>query len=339
MRSGPVVRRLALLAAASVVIAACSVPTEQESGDEAGLEQLSATTIDGALAEEVDLEDAELWVGVPESADGESATAVLLAQVVMESLKATRAEVVDQTELGGGLLLRDALVSGEIDMYWEGTGAAWTGILREAEDGMDPEEVYRELATRDLAENGVAWLEPAAFEQSRGFAVSEELAAELGIESIGEMAEHIGRSEEDLVVCVTQDFVTFPADGRVDFQEVLGVELPDDVLRVYDSVPIYPDTGRGQCLFGEVERTSGRIPQYGLRLLEDDVGLFQPNPPALAVRQEVLVEHPELSAILASLAPRLTTEAIQEMNRRVIVDGEEPAEVARDWLRSEGLVE
>lgn len=334
-----VLRRIPLLLVAAVVLVACSTPSSEDKGDEAALEQLTGTTIEGPLAGEVDLGDAELWVGSPESTDGESATSALLAHLVTETLNATGADVVDQTGLGGSLLLRDALVSGEIDMYWEGTGVAWTGILREAGDSLDAEEVYAELSSRDMTENGVAWLEPASFEQSRGFAMAEDLASELGIDTIGEMADHIERSDDDLVVCVTQDFITFPADGRVDFEDTLGVELTDEMLRVYDAVPIYPDTGRGQCTFGEVERTSGRIPQYGLRLLEDDVGLFQPNQPALAVREDVLVAHPELSSVLATLSPRLTTEVIQEMNRRVIVEGDRPEDVARSWVRSEGLVE
>lgn len=341
LRSGSVIRRFSVLAVASAVLVACAGSGRGETGDQPGdqvaLEQLAAAPVEGPLSEQIDLEGAELWVGSPETTDGESATPLLLASLLSEALRQSQGEVVDRSGIAGALLLRDELVAGEIDMYWEGTGAAWTGILREVGDGMDAEEIYRELASRDLTENGVAWLEPASFDQARGFAMSEERASELGIETIGDMAEHLERSDGDAVICVTQDFATFPEDGRVDFEETLGVDLPDEVLRVYDAVPIYPDTGRGQCTFGEVERTSGRIPQYGLRLLADDVGLFQPNPPALAVREDVLLDHPELATVLATLAPRLTTEAIQEMNRRVIEGGEDPAEVAGAWLRSEGL--
>ena len=42
--------------------------------------------------------------------------------------------------------------------------------------------------------------------------------------------------------------------------------------------------------------------------------------------------------IMAPISARLTNEVITELNRRVDIDGEEPAEVARDWMVTEGLV-
>lgn len=41
---------------------------------------------------------------------------------------------------------------------------------------------------------------------------------------------------------------------------------------------------------------------------------------------------------MAPISERLTNEVMTELNRQVDVDGKEPADVARDWLVSEGFV-
>jgi osmoprotectant transport system substrate-binding protein len=117
------------------------------------------------------------------------------------------------------------------------------------------------------------------------------------------------------------------------------VTLEEDQLRVYDPEPIYADTGSGACLLGLVQRTSGRIPAYDLRLLNDDEQLFMIDHPAMAVRQEVLEENPDLELVFDVISDRMDAGELRELNERVEVEGADPGEVARDWLVDERLVE
>ena len=55
-------------------------------------------------------------------------------------------------------------------------------------------------------------------------------------------------------------------------------------------------------------------------------------------REEVLAEHPEIADLLAPVTARLDNATAARLNARVDVDGEEPTQVAWDWLREEGLI-
>jgi len=278
----------------------------------------------------------ELWVGSPDPTEGD-ATDALLAAITVGALEGAGADVVDKANLGGGLLVRDALVSGEIDLYWEGIGEAWTAILRQPAEGLDEAEIHESLTSRDLAENGVAWLAPAAFDDGPRFAVSRATAEEEGRTTLSTLGEAI-EADEAGVICVTSAFVTYPLDGKVAVEEALGVELPPGQVREYDQEPIYPETSEGTCAFGLVDASSGRVAEYDLVVLDDDLGAFLPNPPAPAVREDVLVDHPQVAALLDGLAARLTPETIRELNRDVVLEGRDVRTVARAWLAEEGLV-
>ena len=49
-------------------------------------------------------------------------------------------------------------------------------------------------------------------------------------------------------------------------------------------------------------------------------------------------EHPEVVRALEKLAGKITEEQMSEMNYQVNVEGKNPAEVARTFLRDEGLI-
>jgi osmoprotectant transport system substrate-binding protein len=327
----------AVVAALALLSTACTSQQGPSTAAEEVVGEADVTAFEGTVDDEVDLSGQVFWIGGSESTS-EDATNAILAQLAIEMLRAAGAEVEDQSELGNPFIVRESLLSGEIDLAWEGVAVAWTVFLREPEGDLDGQAITLELGERDLSENGVAWLTPVDFATSGGFAMSAEEAAALDIATLSEMAAYVEDADDEATVCVTSGFVDFPVDGRVEYEEKLGVNLADGALRVYDPVPIYPDTGVATCTFGLVDAASGRIPQYDLVVLTDDVGLFLPNLPAMAIREDVLAESPELAAIFATLSPRLTAAEIRQLNQEVVVDGMPVDEVAKGWLVAEGLI-
>jgi osmoprotectant transport system substrate-binding protein len=132
--------------------------------------------------------------------------------------------------------------------------------------------------------------------------------------------------------------MTFPLEGRVDFEQALGA-VPDEVFRTYDPEPIYPATADGTCTFGLIERVNGRVAEYDLRVLDDDIALFGFDNPAVNVREDVYTENPELGPLFAVVADALDEPTVQQLNERVEVGGEDPRTVAHDWLVDEGFIE
>jgi osmoprotectant transport system substrate-binding protein len=114
--------------------------------------------------------------------------------------------------------------------------------------------------------------------------------------------------------------------------------VPRDNVRILDTGAVYEATDQGACNFGEVFTTDGRIDALDLTVLDDDRRFFPAYNVAPVVYTQTLEEHPEIADVFARITPLITDEVMIELNRRVDVDGEEPADVAYDWMRGEGLV-
>jgi osmoprotectant transport system substrate-binding protein len=114
--------------------------------------------------------------------------------------------------------------------------------------------------------------------------------------------------------------------------------VPRDNVNILDTGAVYTATDNGLCNFGEVFTTDGRIPALDLTVLEDDRAFFPAYNVAPVVLTETLEQHPGIAEVFAQITPLLTDDVLQQLNARVDVDGEDPADVALDWLVSEGLV-
>src|SRR3712207_6370226 len=102
-------------------------------------------------------------------------------------LTAADATVIDRTGLGGNEEVRQALESGEIDLYWEYTATGWLVHLSETDSISDPREQYEAVARQDLEENGIRWLAPAPGNDTYAIAASQKTGRELGIETISDL--------------------------------------------------------------------------------------------------------------------------------------------------------
>ena len=109
-------------------------------------------------------------------------------------------------------------------------------------------------------------------------------------------------------------------------------------MTTLDTGVVYTATADGDCNFGEVFTTDGRIPALNLRVLEDDKQFFPLYNLTEVINSELLAAHPELAEIFAQLNPKVTNEVMLTLNAKVDNDGEDPALVARDWLVEEGLL-
>ena len=119
-------------------------------------------------------------------------------------------------------------------------------------------------------------------------------------------------------------------------KETYGVEfgefLPLDV-----GGPLTVEALRnGDIDVGLLFSTSSVIGDEGWVVLEDDQSLQTAENITPVVSSEVLDE--TITERLNAISVALTTENITELNGRVEIDGEDPADVAADFLESEGLL-
>ncbi|WP_164700571.1 glycine betaine ABC transporter substrate-binding protein [Modestobacter sp. KNN46-3] len=266
---------------------------------------------------------------------------LILGKIAVIALQTAGFDVVDRTNIPGSVPARQGMVNGEIDMEWEYTGTAWLSYLGEAAPIADPLEQYEAVRDAELA-NGLTWLPPAEANNTYAFAVRSEAVDDLGgISTLSEIAE---LPVEERTFCVESEFAS-RNDGFVPMLETYGLELgdaqgvPRDNVSTLDTGAVYEATDQGQCNFGEVFTTDGRITALDLTVLEDDRAFFPNYNISPVLLTETFEEHPELADLFGQITPLLTNDVLQELNARVDVAGEQPGDVALEWMVSEGLVE
>jgi osmoprotectant transport system substrate-binding protein len=287
----------------------------------------------GEAGQKVDLSGLEIAVGSKEFTEQK-----ILGQIAIQALEAAGATVTDRTGLAGTDAARRALTSGEIDAYWEYTGTGWITHLGHTEPIADARKQYETVAEEDLAKNQIRWLEPAPANNSFAIAVRSEAAGVLGVTNLSSLAVLAELRPEDATLCAASEFLTRD-DGLPGMEKAYDFEFPSDNIVKTGESEIYRAIDEGdRCNFGEVFVTDGRVRAFDLQILEDDKQFFPIYNPSLTVREEVINEYPDISDAFAPISERLDNETLQELNAAVDVDGKSEEEVARQFLRENGLL-
>ena len=288
----------------------------------------------GGSSGKVNLSDAEFTVGSKEFTEQ-----LILGQITLQVLENAGATVNDQTGLAGSVAARKALESDEIDMYWDYTGTAWITYLGHTDPIAGRQKQFEAVAKEDLKENGIEWLEPPApANNTYAIAVRKEVYDKLGVEDLSDFKQLIEENPEEATICVGTEFSTRD-DGLPGVEKTYDFEFPSDNIVKIDEGLIYQATDKGdKCNFGEVFATDGRIKGLGLELVTDSKGFFPLYNPALCVNKKVLEEYPQLKKTFAPVSEKLTTEALQELNTQVDIDGQLPEDVAQKWLSDNGFI-
>ena len=84
--------------------------------------------------------------------------------------------------------------------------------------------------------------------------------------------------------------------------------------------------------------TDGSLSALNLVVLEDPKGAQPVYEPAPRVRGEVLEKYPEIATIIDPVFQTLGLEILQTLNARIAVEGQNAADVAREYLESKGFL-
>jgi glycine betaine/choline ABC-type transport system substrate-binding protein len=269
---------------------------------------------------------------------------LILGELLAQLLEDAGYPVERQIGLAGTDIVHQALVNDEVDTYVEYTGTGLLAILNMSlpagtpTAGAAPTPVAGADAVYDIVKDeyakqfNVAWLDPLGFNNTYTLALTQERAAELGVETISDLIAVSG----DLTFGATQEFLTRP-DGLPGLMETYqGLQFAD--AQGFDPGLVYQAVDSGDVDVISAFATDGRIPALGLVTLEDDLGFFPPYYAAPLVRQELLDEDPAVADVLNSLAGSLDDQTMADLNAQVDVEGEEPEDVARAFLEEQGLI-
>ncbi|MFT4122233.1 MAG: glycine betaine ABC transporter substrate-binding protein [Microbacteriaceae bacterium] len=261
---------------------------------------------------------------------------LILGQIAIAVLGNAGADVTDQTGLSGSATVRSALEDGDIDLYWEYTGTAWVDYLGETESISDPDELFDAVAEAD-AGNGITWTSMAPANSTYGIAVLTSDAEEYGLESISDLATLLASDPSLATFCGDSEFISRD-DGYVGLTEAYGLDIPDSGVTSVEGGFLYAAyAGTGDCFAGDVYSVLyGAIDALNITVLTDDLGFFPPYNPAVSTTSEY---SDQIATLLDPVAALLDDETLQGLNELVDVEGEDPADVATDWLTDQGFLD
>ncbi|GAA1478356.1 glycine betaine ABC transporter substrate-binding protein [Nocardioides aestuarii] len=288
----------------------------------------------GPLADAPDLEGADIAIGSKNFSEN-----IILGKMALILLKAAGADVTDLTNIPGSASARQAHLTGDIDAMWEYTGTGWLVYLGKGKPIPDEQEQYEAVKDLDREQNDLVWLPPAPMNNTYAFAITQESADKYGITKMSQMKE-VPVAERTF--CVESEFQN-RADGLPGALKTYDIPLggngtPNDNIQTYQTGAIYDATAKGECTFGEVFTTDGRIVALDLEVLEDDRQYFPKYNVSLVLREEVAKEYPAIEDVIDPVAKELTNEVLLDLNAEVDVKGREPVDVADEWLRDEGFI-
>lgn len=226
----------------------------------------------------------------------------------------------------------EALKRGDIDVYpdYNGTGLLMLGQNPIA-DGDAAMERVREL----YEPLGLSWRPRLGFANNYALVMRPQRAAELGIQTMSALVNEAPA----LRFGIEEDFESRPLDGLVPMNQRYGFEFADTVVVSQDQrASLYDRLLDGELDVVEGYTTDGQIADYGLVVLEDDLGFFPVYEASFLARAASLSEHQNLGAVLDSLAGRIDAASMQDLNRKVDIEGRSPQAVARDFLARQDLI-
>lgn len=261
---------------------------------------------------------------------------LILGSIMGIAFEAAGAEVIDRTGIQGSIGSREAVRKGDADAGYEYTGTAWITYLGNSKPIPDPREQW-EAVRKDDARNGVTWLQPAELNNTYALAMNQENARKYGTKTLSDVAELAKSDPGAASLCVEVEFAN-RADGLPGMQKAYGMNVPARDITQMDTGIIYTQAAKGSCTYGEVYTTDGRINSMNLAVMDDDRKFFPNYNAAPMINTNTLKEWPAIADVLDPVTAKLDNAVARKLNAKVDVDGEDPHQVALDWMVEEGFV-
>src|SRR5881394_502106 len=253
----------------------------------------------------------------------------IVAELYAQALEAAGIKVERKVNLGGTLIAHKALEEKQIDLYPEYTGTMLLVVLK-AEPTTDRKAVYEKVKS-EYAAKGLVVLNEAPVNNTYNMVVRPETAAQYKLETLSDLA----RVAKELKLGAGPEFRD-RKDGLPGLKAKYGIEFKEDLqmaigLRYQALANKQIDVVNGYA-------TDGMISALKLKRLKDDKNLWPPYYLVPVVRKDTLDANPKIADVLNQVDALLDEASITEMNYKVDGEKMEPKDVARDFLKSKGIV-
>jgi osmoprotectant transport system substrate-binding protein len=254
----------------------------------------------------------------------------LLGQLYAQALRARGFSVTLKSDIGASEVVQRALAAGEIGGYPEYTGTILSVL---AHDSRRPPNA------------NVAYLRAAAYARRHAtvlLAMAPATDTDVLIAKPGYAIQHRLTSLADLARLGPSARLAGPPEFRTRFAGLIGLRQVYGVTKL-GFIPTaigsqYVALQAGRAQLAVAFTTDGQLSQGGYALLRDPQNLFGFQNVTFVVRADVLArEGPAFAQTINSVSAKLSTQALRVMNAAVVLDQQNPAAVARQFLAASGL--
>jgi glycine betaine/choline ABC-type transport system substrate-binding protein len=276
----------------------------------------------------------------PANADGGTITVgsknfaeqYILGNIYAQALKAAGFKVKTQLDLGSEQIAYKTLRKGKISAYPEYSGTALSGFYNVTTDNIprDPQASY-DLLKKDAAKDGITALPQTPFQNTYVITSTKAEAKKLGNPTtVSGLAKAAGSK-----VSISG----FP-ECRQRTDCLLGLKNKYHwTPKFVSSQGQYSDLDQGQADLTFGFGTDGALTENKYATYSDDKNLFPPYYISFLVnKQGMKALGAAGQAVIAKIQQPLTIKVMQELNSRVSIDKQKPADVAHQYLKAAGFI-
>ena len=259
----------------------------------------------------------------------------ILGELYAQILENSGYTVERKFNLGNREIVQPALESGQIDIDAEYLATLLSFVDKNAKASTDPKQTAKDLQTA-LSAKKLTVLDAAAATDQNGFVVTKDTAAKYNLKKLSDLTSVAGQlvlggppecPSPTRPFCIPglkgtygitfKDFKPLDAGGPLTVAALDGKQI--DVGLLFTSDPT--------------------IVAKSFVLLEDDKHLQLSDNIAPIVRDDLLAKDDgTIKKLLNSISAKLSQDELNGMNKLVSVDKKDPKDVARDWLKKQGLI-
>lgn len=231
---------------------------------------------------------------------------------------------------GGTSNIHPAILKGDFDLYPEYTGTGWSFVLKEKEIP-DDETLYKKLTEKYKKEYNLSWIGLYGFNNTYGLVIRKDLGEKYNIKTYSDLAAY----SKDLTFGAEYDFYE-REDGFKALCDKYGLNFKKKVD--LDIGLKYKAINSKQIDVMNIFTTDGNLAKSDVMVLKDDKNFYQTYYCGTVIRDDVLKKHPELKEVLMKMDKLITEKEMVELNNKVESEGKDEVIVAKEFLKSKGLL-
>ncbi len=256
---------------------------------------------------------------------------VILGELLAQEIEAkTNLKVDRRLNLGGTFVCHKGMLAGELDIYPEYTGTAYTAILKKTAIS-DPKAVYQQVKQIYAQQFQLEWTEPLGFNNTFAIVIRGDDARKNNLQTLTQAAKYTPQWQAGF----GYEFLE-RADGFPGLAKTYNLKFAEQP-KVMDLGLLYRALTDKQVDLVAGNSTDGLIDSLGLVVLQDDKRYFPPYEAAPIVRQETLQKHPELRSVFQGLAGKISETEMRRLNYEVDGKRRDVKQVVEEFRKAKKL--